>query len=593
MRQWWSAAALLLVGAAGHCQAFTPAARSTRTCTPASTRAERSNGLACRALKEPQSEEELRSAIATKNEDLSRMDKDRLQSFAAADEEFLAELLKERSYLSIVTEKAVETVDSLLTAGKGGDANAPATGIKPKVIVLGAGWASHAFLKGIDTDMYDVTVVSPRNFFLMTPMLAASAVGTVEFRSITEPIRNVNLGANYIEATCTAIDSDSQEIVCENVVCEGTSCTIEDFRLPYDHLILAVGATSNTFGIPGVREHCIFMKQVTDADKLRRAIGNCFERANLPTLSDEQKQAVLTFVVVGGGPTGVELTAELRDFIEQDVPRFYPNLVKFVRIKLVEASDRVLMAFDEELQAKALRDLTERSTTLISQGFIKEEMTEVMLNVGVKEITDTTISLSTGETMPYGLCVWAAGNGPLPLVVVAIDQISEQKEKAGWGRGRLVTDDWLRVKGAKGVYAIGDCGVVDQRPLPQTAQVAAQQGSFLARLFSRGYNLNAPVPEKTGGAKALSEQLGLSSDKSGKFAKGFSFMNLGILAYTGGGNALAQVQVDNQRVKGTGAAGFFLWRSVYMSKQVSWRNRILVAIDWTKARLFGRDIVRF
>jgi NADH dehydrogenase FAD-containing subunit len=216
-------------------------------------------------------------------------------------------LLKERSYLSVVTEKAVETLDSAFAAATKLIGKAPAkpvTAQKPKVVILGSGWASHAYLKEIDCDQFDVVTVAPRNFMLYTPMLAASAVGTVEYRSITEPIRKANTRANYLEATCTAIDPVAKEITCENVVCAGTSCRIEDFKLAYDHLIVAVGATSNTFGIPGVKEHCIFMKQIDDADKLRRAIGNCFERANLPTLTDAQKEAVLTFVVVGAGPTG-------------------------------------------------------------------------------------------------------------------------------------------------------------------------------------------------------------------------------------------------------------------------------------------------
>jgi NADH:ubiquinone reductase (non-electrogenic) len=248
--------------------------------------------------------------LAEKNEDISRIDSEKLESYAFSDEEFLAELLKERSYLSVVTEKAVETLDSALAAATKLIGKAPAkpvTAQKPKIVILGSGWACHAYLKEIDCDQFDVVTVAPRNFMLYTPMLAASAVGTVEYRSITEPIRKANTRANYLEATCTAIDPAAKEITCENVVCAGTSCRIEDFKLAYDHLIVAVGATSNTFGIPGVKEHCIFMKQIDDADKLRRAIGNCFERANLPTLTDAQKEAVLTFVVVGAGPTGKQI----------------------------------------------------------------------------------------------------------------------------------------------------------------------------------------------------------------------------------------------------------------------------------------------
>lgn len=106
----------------------------------------------------------------------------------------------------------------------------------------------------------------------------------------------------------------------------------------------------------------------------------------MPTLTDQQRINALTFVIVGAGPTGVEFTAELRDFIEYDVPRFYPHLLKFVRIKLVEASDKVLMVFDEALQKEALKTLTGRKTRLIEEGYIDKEMTEVLLGTGVKEV---------------------------------------------------------------------------------------------------------------------------------------------------------------------------------------------------------------
>ena len=107
-----------------------------------------------------------------------------------------------------------------------------------------------------------------------------------------------------MEATCTGIDLDNREIDCRFVECEGTSCEINEFKLGYDHLVVAVGAATNTFGIPGVREHCNFLKQVEDAAQLRRGIGNCFERANLPGLLDSERVAALTFAIIGAGPTG-------------------------------------------------------------------------------------------------------------------------------------------------------------------------------------------------------------------------------------------------------------------------------------------------
>jgi NADH dehydrogenase FAD-containing subunit len=324
---------------------------------------------------------------------------------------------------------------------------------------------------------------------------------------------------------------------------------------------------------------------VEDAAKVRRGIGNCFERASVPGLTDAEREAVLTFAVIGAGPTGVEFVGELCDFIEQDVPRYYPSLLPFVRVKLIEASDKVLMAFDSELQASALETLRSR-VSADGVGNSDHPLVEVLLSAGVKEVKPEEIVLSNNATLKYGLAVWAAGIGPLPLVLGLSKSIPEQAAKQG--RGKLVVDDWLRVCGAPGVWALGDCVAVQGKPLPATAQVAAQQGAFLARLFSRNYDLHAAVPRVVGAKKGLVQRLG---DSDG-FAKGFTFLNLGILAYLGDSKALAQISLDDNVIKGTGAAGFALWRSVYLSKQVSWRNRVLVAIDWAKIRLFGRDMTR-
>lgn len=529
-------------------------------------------------------------------------------SMMEEDSKIIQELTKERPYIQFLSEKAVTVLDDTFLSLKE-SITAPdpsefrrrvkegkeSKDTRQRIVVLGTGWGAHAFLQSVDAVKYEVVVVSPRNFMLFTPMLAGSAVGTVEFLSITEPIRRVNPYADYLEATCTHVNAAQKSITCQSVICEGNSCDIEEFELPYDMLLVAVGATTNTYGIPGVKEYCHFLKQINDAVKLRTSIGNAFERANLPGLSDAQRTQALTFVIVGAGPTGVEFTAELRDFVEEDVPKFYPHLLPFVRIKLVEASDRVLTMFDEALQAEAVKRLTEAPQKLVEQGLIGEDMTEVLLKVGVKEVKNRDIVLSDGRSLPYGLAVWAAGNGPLPLVSNLIKQLPEQEEKQAFGRGRLVTDEWLRVKGAEGVLAIGDCCVINDKPLPANAQAASQQGFFLGRLLSKNIDFTRSIPERTGPITTPGELLSVGEKReNGKiYAKGFQFLNLGTLAYTGGDSALAQIAVDKRAIKSSGEAGFLLWRSVYLSKQVSLRNRALVFFDWVKSRLWGRDLTRF
>jgi len=439
-------------------------------------------------------------------------------------------------------------------------------------------------------------------------MLAGASVGTVEYRSITENIRGINLKANYLEGTAVNIDPNTKTVLSQSVVCDGNSCTIEDFTVEYDKLLISVGAETNTFGIPGVREHCCFLKQVEDARKIRTSIVNCLERANIPSVTNEQRVNILTFAVIGAGPTGVEFASELRDFIEQDGPRYYPDLLKYVRIKVIEASPTILAPFDKALQEEAIMQLT-RSTNnpqvlnLLPEKF---QLTELLLNSGVSEVKEDVVVLQDGREINYGLVVWAAGNGPLPITLQLIDSLkgeAEQVDAQAIARGRLAIDPWLRVLGTEGkIMAFGDCTCITTGQLPATAQVAGQQGEYLGRLLSQGYNMSPmednillpPQPDLKR-QKTLAEKISAFAIQASDIAAPFQFLNLGILAYTGGGSALAQLQVaPNEKavVKGKGEIGFGLWRSVYLSKQVSWRNRLLVLVDWGKTQIFGRDITR-
>lgn len=177
---------------------------------------------------------------------------------------------------------------------------------KPSVVVLGSGWGAHALIKVLDCDLYDVTVISPRNAFAFTPMLAAASVGTVEFRSLLEPVRVANELVDYVQASATEVDLERQTVTCVSDLGRVEGEAPVQFSVPYSYLVIAVGATTNTFGVPGVREHAFFLKSVVDARKIRAAIVNRFERANLPTTSDAEKNRLLHTVVIGGGPTGVE-----------------------------------------------------------------------------------------------------------------------------------------------------------------------------------------------------------------------------------------------------------------------------------------------
>lgn len=536
-------------------------------------------------------------------------------------------MVRPRAYPLFLLEKGMEILESAVSdvsqliqdIGIKWDGDSASTGEttthpKERIVILGTGWGGTSFLKDIRTDLYDVTIVSPRNHFVFTPMLAGASVGSVELRTLCEPIREINRDAKFYEATATYVNTQDRSVTCESVICEGNSCTIESFDVPYDRLIITVGAQTNTYGIPGVKEHCNFLKSIPDARRIKSAIVNCFERANLPNLSDDERINCLTFAVIGAGPTGIEFAAELRDFVEQDGPKYYPELIKFVRIKVIEASPTVLAPFDKSLQQEAIKQM-QRDVSIIDptvRALLPEhfELTELLLESSVKEVGDRIISLKDGREIPYGIAVWAAGNGPIPLTLQIIEDVGgEQKAMQDSGRGRLVVDPWLRVVGSQGrIIALGDCACACSLPrqLPATAQVAAQQGEYVAKLFNKRYNFSPdpnsedpttfPPPLKVPGITetSLSDEIAGFAITSRTFAKPFQFLNLGILAYTGGGSALAQVTpVPNApSVKGSGKLGNAVWRSVYLSKQVSWRNRLLVLNDWTNRRMFGRDITR-
>lgn len=382
--------------------------------------------------------------------------------------------------------------------------------------------------------------------------------------------------------------------------------------MEYDKLIVTIGAQTNTFGIPGVRENCNFLKQVDDARRIRTAIVNCFERASLPDLSEEDRINNLTFAVIGAGPTGIEFAAELRDFVEQDGPKYYPNLLKYVRIKVIEASSTILAPFDKSLQDEAIAQMNrqvqvqdQEARSLLPPRF---QLVELLLDSSVKEVADKTIYLNDGNSINYGLAVWAAGNGPLPLTLNVIENLGEeQSQHQNIARGRIATDAWMRAEGSKGsILAFGDCSCIMEGPsgpLPATAQVAAQQGEYLAKLLNKEYDMTPtmsvegvflpPVP-KADMQSSISDGIANFATRTDEYAKPFQFLNLGILAYTGGGSALAQLSPapNASPIKGTGKVGNALWKSVYLSKQVSWRNRVLVVNDWIKRQLFGRDITR-
>lgn len=406
-----------------------------------------------------------------------------------------------------------------------------------KIVVLGTGFAAFRFLKKINTELYQVTVVSPRNHFLFTPLLPSTTVGTIEFRSIIEPIRNLK-NIIFHQSYCTEVNTTNNTVKCLD------ADTRRQYTLDFDYLIVAVGEVTNTFGIEGIKENALFLKELDDARKIRTMVVDCFENASLPGLTEAEKKDFLRFVVCGGGPTGVEFAAELHDFIEEDVKRKYKYLAALVEIIVIEARESILASFDQKLSEYAMKVFKRQNITLKTKSL-------------VASVDKDNIYLNDGGKLKYGLLVWATGNTSTDFVRNS-GLMTERN-------GKIITDDFFRVKNNteyyRNVFAIGDCAVIEGKELPATAQVAQQLGLYMAKYMNKEMKMDVP----------------------------FKFKNLGMLAYIGDHKALA----DTPQFKGTGFKTFLLWRSAYLTRLVSFKNKLLVIFDWTKTFLFGRDVSNF
>ncbi|XP_039145790.1 internal alternative NAD(P)H-ubiquinone oxidoreductase A2, mitochondrial-like [Dioscorea cayenensis subsp. rotundata] len=439
---------------------------------------------------------------------------------------------------------------------------------KPRVVVLGTGWAGCRLMKGIDTELYDVVCISPRNHMVFTPLLASTCVGTLEFRSVAEPVGRIqpavsrSPGSYFFLARCNAIDPEAHTVHCETVTDgnAGSDLNPWKFKVSYDKLVIASGAEASTFGIHGVREHAIFLREVYHAQEIRRKLLLNLMLSDVPGISEEEKRRLLHCVVIGGGPTGVEFSGELSDFIIKDVHERYSHVKDYINVTLIEANE-ILSSFDVRLRQYATNQLTKSGVRLV-RGV-------------VKDVQPQKIILNDGTEVPYGLLVWSTGVGPSPFV----HSLPFPKSPGG----RIGIDEWLRVPSVQDVFAIGDCsGFLEDtgKPvLPALAQVAERQGKYLAELLN--------MIGKAGGGHA-------NSATNVELGDEFIYKHLGSMATVGRYKALVDLR-QSKEGKGISLAGFvswFIWRSAYLTRVISWRNRFYVAINWLTTLVFGRDISR-
>ncbi|QPG93913.1 hypothetical protein C2857_003509 [Epichloe festucae Fl1] len=465
---------------------------------------------------------------------------------------------------------------------------------KKTLVILGTGWGSVALLKKLDTENYNVVVVSPRNYFLFTPLLPSCTTGTIEHRSIMEPVRAIlrhkKAAVKFYEAEASSIDPDRKVIkIVDNSEIKGATSETE---IPYDMLVIGVGAENATFGIPGVRENSCFLKEIGDAQRIRKKIMDCVETAAFKGQTPEEVDRLMHMVVVGGGPTGVEFAGELQDFFEEDIKKLVPEISPHFKVTLIEALPNVLPSF-----SKQLIDYTENT--------LREEKIDIKTKTMVKRVTDKTVEAEISRPdggkerveIPYGLLVWATGNAVRPIVKDLISRIPAQKDS----RRGLAVNEYLVVQGTRDIWAIGDCAVAGYAP---TAQVASQEGNFLGRLF----NNMAKTENHEARIQELSSKMNLQGGNSAEAAreieslekqlrrmkdiKPFRYSHQGSLAYIGSEKAVADVSWWNGNLATGGSLTYLFWRSAYLSMCFSTRNRVLVILDWLKSKAFGRDVSR-
>lgn len=520
---------------------------------------------------------------------------------------------------------------------------------KPKLVILGTGWGSVAMLKEMNKGDYHITVVSPESYFLFTPMLPSATVGTLELRSLVEPVRKIvnRIGGHFLRAEAVDVEFSHKLIEVKQKDADGND---RSFYLPYDKLIIGVGATTNPHGVKGL-ENCHFLKTIADARMIKNKILQNMELACLPTTSDEERRRLLSFVISGGGPTGVEFAAELYDMLNEDLLRAFPRILRNeVSVHVIQSRGHILNTYDEALSIYAEERFAHDQVEVLTNSRVKEVQSDKIIFTQVQDGKVVT------KELPMGFCLWSTGVAQTELCKKIASKLGDNQPN----RHALETDTHLRLIGAPlgDVYAIGDCSTVqnnvaehlttflrglafDNGKDPETIKLGFQDWRKLAgkvkqrfpqaaahlrridKLFEQYdkdksgtldfgelYELLKQIDSKLTSLPATAQRANQQGQylgrKFNKIAqalpglklnevdygdlddavyKAFEYHHMGSLAYIG--NAAIFDFGGNMSFSG-GLLAVYLWRSIYFAQSVSLRTRLLLAMDWTKRTLFGR-----
>lgn len=410
---------------------------------------------------------------------------------------------------------------------------------KPVIAIVGGGFAGVAVARRLEGCLQpgeaDVVLLDRVNFTLFTPMLPEVVSGELEVRHVVTPIREQLRRTSFVLAEVQHIDVDRRSLRYRHAL---TGLTAD---LQYDHLVLALGSSTSTFGLPGIADHTWALKSLEDADALRNHLVWLLELAD--TIADDaERRRLLTLVVVGGGFTGVETAGEIYELF-RSVMRFYRSLrVADLRMILVEAGPKLLPGLPPKMGDYSKRVLERRGI-------------EVVLGDGVASADERGLALQSSRRIESATVVWSAGVKPSPTIA----QTALPKTK----HGAVVVEADLRVEQYPSVWAIGDCAAIPDGCggyYPMTAQHAIREGPVLAD------NIAATL--------------------HGKSTKPFRYRTLGMMASIGARKAVAEL--PGRRVI-TGFPAWFLWRSYYLMRLPGLDRKLRVAFDWTLEMLFPRD----
>jgi NADH:ubiquinone reductase (H+-translocating) len=412
---------------------------------------------------------------------------------------------------------------------------------RPHIVILGAGFGGMYVAKKlvslVKTGEIDLTIVNRTNYFLFTPLLHEVATGGLNAHSVAEPLREIFSG--------TGVQICQGEV--EGINNAGRRITVSGATIHYDYLVVATGAETNYYNIPGAETYSFPLKSLADAEEIRSAVIEAFERAVYDT-NPEERLKQLSFAVVGGGATGVEVAAELAQFIEGIVSRYYQDTNHCHReepaVSLIHAGKELLEMFPPSLRKAAADRLAHKKVVIHTEAV-------------VTEVNEHGLVLSSNCTIPAATIIWAAGVKPV------VPQFEDWTPVLV--NGRLPVDDYFMVKSCDRIFALGDVAAyLDQtngnKPLPLLAQVAVGQARTVAK------NIRAALAEKP--------------------LQSFTYRSKGSLVSVG--QLFAIGDVFNIHI--SGMFTWWLWRMTYLFKFGSHKKRVRIIIEWVLNIFYPRDI---